>query len=308
MLDKSEMIFGVRAVIEAIQAGKEIDKILVKKDIQSDLSKELFAALKGLLIPVQRVPVERINRITRKNHQGVVAFISSVTYQKTEDLVPFLFEQGKNPFFVMLDGVTDVRNFGAIARTCECAAVDAVIIPARGSASVNADAVKTSAGALHTLPVCREQNLRATLQYLKDSGFRIVAATEKGDYDYTKADYTGPLCIIMGAEDTGVSYDNLALCDEWVKIPMLGTIESLKDSGFRIVAATEKGDYDYTKADYTGPLCIIMGAEDTGVSYENLALCDEWVKIPMLGTIESLNVSVAAGILIYEAVKQRNND
>ena len=110
-----------------------------------------------------------------------------MTYQKTEDLVPFLFEQGKNPFFVMLDGITDVRNFGAIARTCECAAVDAVIIPARGSVSVNADAMKTSAGALHTLPVCREQNLRATLQYLKDSGFRIVAATEKGDYDYTKA-------------------------------------------------------------------------------------------------------------------------
>ena len=171
MLDKSEMIFGVRAVIEAIQAGKEIDKILVKKDIQSDLSKELFAALKGTLIPVQRVPVERINRITRKNHQGVIAFISSVTYQKTEDLVPFLFEQGKNPFFVMLDGVTDVRNFGAIARTCECAAVDAVIIPARGSASVNADAVKTSAGALHTLPVCREQSLRSTQQ-----GVRLSAA------------------------------------------------------------------------------------------------------------------------------------
>ena len=246
MVDKSEMIFGVRAVIEAIQAGKEIDKILVKKDIQSDLSKELFAALKGTLIPVQRVPVERINRITRKNHQGVIAFISSVTYQKTEDLVPFLFEEGKNPLFVMLDGVTDVRNFGAIARTCECAAVDAVIIPAKGSVTVNADAMKTSAGALHVLPVCREQNLKVTLQYLKDSGFRIVAATEKGDYDYTKADYTGPMCIIMGAEDKGVSY-------------------------------------------------------------ENLALCDEWVKIPMLGTIESLNVSVAAGILIYEAVKQITN-
>ena len=220
MIDKSEMIFGVRAVIEAIQAGKEIDKILVKKDIQSDLSKELFTALKGTLIPVQRVPVERINRITRKNHQGVVAFISSVTYQKTEDLVPFLFEEGKNPF--------------------------SVIIPAKGSVTVNADAMKTSAGALHTLPVCREQNLKTTLQYLKDSGFRIVAATEKGDYDYTKADYTGPMCIIMGAEDTGVSYDNLALCDEWV-------------------------------------------------------------KIPMLGSIESLNVSVAAGILIYEGVKQRTN-
>ena len=203
-MDKNEMIFGVRAVIEAIQAGKEIDKILVKKDIQSDLSKELFAAIKGTMIPVQRVPVERINRITRKNHQGVIAFVSAVTYQKVEDIVPFLFEEGKNPLFVMLDGLTDVRNFGAIARTCECAAVDAVVIPARGSVTVNAAAMKTSAGALHTLAVCKEQNLKSTLQFLKDSGFRIIAATEKGDYDYTKADYTGPTCIIMGSEDTGV--------------------------------------------------------------------------------------------------------
>ncbi len=244
MIDKSEMIFGVRAVIEAIQAGKDIDKVLIKKDIQSDLSRDLFAALKGSLIPVQRVPVERLNRITRKNHQGVVAYVSAVTYQRTEDLVPYLFEQGKTPFFVMLDGITDVRNFGAIARTCECAAVDAVIIPAKNSVTVNADAVKTSAGALHTLPVCREQSLTDTLKYLKECGFRLVAATEKGDYNYT--------------------------CGE-----------------------------------YTGPLCLIMGAEDKGVAYEHLALCDEWVKIPMLGTIESLNVSVAAGILIYEAVKQR---
>ena len=154
----NDMIFGVRAVIEALEAGKEIDKILVKRDIQSELSKELFAALKGSTIPVQRVPVERLNRITKKNHQGVVAFISPVTYQLTEQVVPFLFEQGKNPFFIMLDGVTDVRNFGAIARTCECAGVDAIIIPNRDSVSVNADAVKTSAGALHKLPVCREVN------------------------------------------------------------------------------------------------------------------------------------------------------
>lgn len=243
-MEKNEMIFGVRAVIEAIQAGKEIDKILVKKDIQSDLSKELFAAIKGLDVFVQRVPVERINKITTKNHQGVVAFISAVTYQKTDALVPFLFEEGKTPFFVMLDGVTDVRNFGAIARTCECAGVDAIIIPSRNSVSVNADAMKTSAGALHTLPVCRETSLTATIKYLKDSGFKVVAATEKGDYDYTKGTYTDPVCIIMGAEDTGVSYDHLALCDEWV-------------------------------------------------------------KIPILGKIESLNVSVAAGILVYEAVKQR---
>lgn len=224
------MIFGVRAVIEALQAGKEIDKILVKRDIQSDLSKELFAALKGTTIPVQRVPVERLNRITKKNHQGVVAFISPVTYQLAEQLVPFLFEQGRNPFFIALDGVTDVRNFGAIARTCECAGVDAILIPNRDSVSVNADAIKTSAGALHKLPVCRELNLTSTLRYLKESGFRLIAATEKGDYDYTQADYSGPLCIIMGAEDKGVSYDNLALCDEWVKIPMHGTIESLNVS------------------------------------------------------------------------------
>ena len=238
------MIFGVRAVIEAIEAGKEIDKILVKKDIQSELSKELFAALKGTNIFIQRVPVERINRITTKNHQGVIAFVSAVTYYKVEDVVPTLFEEGKVPFFVMLDGVTDVRNFGAIARTCDCAGVDAIIIPSRNSVSVNADAMKTSAGALHTLPVCKEQSLTTAIKYLKDSGFKIVAATEKGDYDYTKANYKDPLCIIMGAEDTGVSYDHLALCDEWI-------------------------------------------------------------KIPLFGKIESLNVSVAAGVLIYEAVKQR---
>ncbi|MDD6892060.1 MAG: RNA methyltransferase substrate-binding domain-containing protein, partial [Bacteroidales bacterium] len=192
MIEKNEMIFGARAVIEAIQAGKEIDKVLVKKDIQSELSKELFAALKETFIPVQRVPVERINRITKKNHQGVIAFISPVTYQRTEDIVPFLFEQGKNPLFVLLDGLTDVRNFGAIARTCECAGVDAIIIPSRNSVSVNADAIKTSAGALHKIPVCREPNIKNTLQFLKESGFKLVAATEDGDYDYTCGQYTDP--------------------------------------------------------------------------------------------------------------------
>ena len=230
MLDKSEMIFGVRAVIEAIQAGKEIDKILVKKDIQSDLSKELFAALKGLLIPVQRVPVERINRITRKNHQGVVAFISSVTYQKTEDLVPFLFEQGKNPFFVMLDGVTDVRNFGAIARTCECAGVDAIVIPSRGSVTVNADAIKTSAGALHVLSVCKEKSITEAIRFLQASGVKVYAASEKAFENYTAIKYDGPVAIVMGAEDTGVSMDNLRICDSMVKIPQFGTIGSLNVS------------------------------------------------------------------------------
>ena len=230
MLEKNEMIFGVRAVIEAIQAGREIDKVLVKKDIQSELSKELFTCLKNPLIPVQRVPVERINRITRKNHQGVVAFISSVTYQKTEDLVPFLFEEGKTPLFVMLDGITDVRNFGAIARTCECTGVDAIVLPERGSVSVNADAVKTSAGALLHIPVCRERSIHSAIRYLKDSGIKVVAASEKAVMNYTRVDYTVPVAVVMGAEDTGVDADNLRLCDEMVAIPQVGNIGSLNVS------------------------------------------------------------------------------
>ncbi|MBO5951539.1 MAG: 23S rRNA (guanosine(2251)-2'-O)-methyltransferase RlmB [Bacteroidaceae bacterium] len=241
------MIFGIRAVIEAIEAGKEIDKLLIKKDLQGDLSRELFNILKGRHIPVQRVPVEKLNRITRKNHQGVIAYTTQITYQHIEDIVPTLFEEGKNPFFVLLDGVTDVRNFGAIARTAECAGVDAIIIPSKNSVSVNADAIKTSAGALHTIPVCREDNLTKSIKYLKNCGIHIAGATEKGNRSYTK------------------------------------------------------GTYD-------GPVCLIMGAEDRGIPQEHLALCDEWVKIPILGHIGSLNVSVAAGVLIYEIVKQRNEE
>lgn len=227
---KNEMIFGVRAVLEAIDAGKEIDKILIKRDILSELSRELFAAVKGTNIPVQRVPVEKLNRITRKNHQGVIAFVSAVEYASVETLVPYLFEEGKDPILVLLDGITDVRNFGSIARTCECVGVDAIIIPSHGSVTVNADAVKTSAGALHTLPVCREKNITETIKYLKASGFRIVCATERGRMNYTQSDFNLPVCVVMGAEDTGIPSEHLALCDDWVSIPQYGKIESLNVS------------------------------------------------------------------------------
>ena len=230
MVNTNEMIFGVRAVLEAIEAGKEVDKILVKRDLQSELSRELFAALRGRTIPVVRVPVEKLNRITRKNHQGVIAYISAVEYAKAENLVPTLYEEGKMPFLVLLDGITDVRNFGSIARTCDCAGVDSIIIPAHNSVTVNADAVKTSAGALHTLPVCREKNITETLKLLKESGIRIVCATEKGKMNYTQANYTEPVCIVMGAEDTGIPHEHLALCDDWVSIPQFGNIESLNVS------------------------------------------------------------------------------
>ncbi len=239
------MIFGIRAVIEAIEAGKEIDKVIVRRELQGDLSKELFALLKTKDIPVQRVPAERLDRFTRKNHQGVIAFLSAITYEQIEDIIPFLYENGKDPFIVLLDGITDVRNFGAIARTCEVAGVDAIVIPAKGSVTVNADAVKTSAGALLKIPVCKEQSLTDAIQFLKNSGVTVVAATERGAVNYTEANYGGPVAIVMGAEDTGVSN-------------------------------------------------------------ENLRIVDNLVKIPQYGTIGSLNVSVAAGVLIYEVIRQRN--
>lgn len=241
---EKDMIFGIRAVIEAIQSGSEIDKILVRRDMTSELSRELFTALNGLEVPVQKVPLEKLNRITLKNHQGVIAFISPVTFQHIEDIIPSIYEEGRMPFIVVLDGVTDVRNFGAIARTCECAGVDAIVVPIKGGAALNGDAVKTSAGALLKIPVCREHNIVNALKFIASSGIKVVAATEKASQNYT---------------ETSMSE----------------------------------------------PLAIVMGAEDEGVSPEILRLCDNMVKIPMLGTIDSLNVSVAAGVLIYEAVRQR---
>lgn len=229
-MKENEMIFGVRAVIEAIQAGKEIDRLYIKRDLQSELSRELLAVLKEYGIIAQRVPVERLDRITRKNHQGVIAFISAITYQRLEDIIPFLYEQGKEPFIVLLDGITDVRNFGAIARTCECAGVDAIVIPAKGSVTVNADAIKTSAGALHVLPVCKEKNINQAIRFLKDSGVTVIAATEKAADVYMDVPMEGPIALVMGAEDTGVSNDNLRISDRIVKIPQFGTIGSLNVS------------------------------------------------------------------------------
>ena len=233
------MIFGTRAVIEAIQAGKEVDKILMRRDLSNDLSRELFNIVKETHIPIQRVPQEKLDRLTRKNHQGVIAFISAITYQKLEDIVPFLYEEGKNPFIVLLDGITDVRNFGAIARSCECGGVDAIVIPTRNSVSVNADAVKTSAGALLSLPVCKESSIMDAIKFLKNCGYKVYAATEKAHANYTQADYSAPTAIVLGGEDMGISMDNLRICDEMVKIPILGSIASLNVSAAAAVLIYE---------------------------------------------------------------------
>ena len=188
-MKESEMVFGIRAVIEAIQAEKEIDKVLVRRDLQGELAKELLELARERMIQVQRVPSERLDRYTRKNHQGVIAFISAVIYQHLEDILPSIYEEGRDPFIVLLDGVTDVRNFGAIARTCECAGVDAIVIPAKGSASVNADAIKTSAGALHVIPVCKEKSINSAIRFLQQSGVRVYAASEKSAENYTDVSY-----------------------------------------------------------------------------------------------------------------------
>ncbi|MBQ3556079.1 MAG: 23S rRNA (guanosine(2251)-2'-O)-methyltransferase RlmB [Bacteroidales bacterium] len=230
MIKSSDMIFGIRAVAEAISAGKEVDKILIRKDLTGELAGELFEMLRGSNIVVQRVPQEKLNSITRKNHQGVIAFISPINYQPVEEIVASLYEQGKVPFIIVLDHLTDVRNFGAIARTAECAGVDAIIIPSKGSVSVTADAVKTSAGALMNIPVCRVQSLYNCVKYLKDCGLRIMGASEKSNINYTDADMTTPLALVMGAEDKGISTEILSLTDTTVSLPQYGKIASLNVS------------------------------------------------------------------------------
>lgn len=244
-MDKNDYIYGIRPVMEAIEAGKDIDKVLVKKDLSGDLINELYELVKRYRILIQMVPLEKINRITRKNHQGVLAVLSSVTYSNISNVMPEIYENGRMPFLVALDGITDVRNFGAIARTCECAGVDAVVIPERHSVSVSGDAMKTSAGALNYLQVCRERSMQGALEYLKKNGCKIVGASGK----------------------------------------------------------TKK---TYTDVDYSVPTVIVMGSEDTGMTPEVEAVCDELVTIPEYGQINSLNVSVAAGIMMYEVVRQRN--
>jgi 23S rRNA (guanosine2251-2'-O)-methyltransferase len=227
---ENNFIFGLRPVIEAIEAGKDIDKILIKKGLSGELINELYAAMREHHSNYQLVPEEKLNSITRKNHQGVVAFISPVPLQKIEDIIPSLYEQGINPFIVALDGITDVRNLGSIARTCECAGVNAILLPEKGSAQLNADAMKTSSGALNHLPVCRTAMFKKSLQLLKDSGIKLVAATEKAETLYHKPDYTGPVCIVMGSEDTGIEPEILRICDDLVKLPVFGKISSLNVS------------------------------------------------------------------------------
>ena len=188
--DNAALIYGMRPIFEAMESGKTIDKVLFQKGLHGELFKQLFYEVRQHKIPFQYVPLEKLNRLTRNNHQGVVAFLSAIEYSNIFDIVPTIFEEGRVPFLLLLDKVTDVRNVGAIARSAECAGVDAIILPLNGGAQLNEDAVKSSAGALNKIPVCRHSNLVEVIQFLKDSGVEVVGVTEKANHALYNKDLT----------------------------------------------------------------------------------------------------------------------
>ncbi|MBX3102537.1 MAG: 23S rRNA (guanosine(2251)-2'-O)-methyltransferase RlmB [Bacteroidetes bacterium] len=223
-----DLLFGFHAVEEALNAGKDIDRVLYRQGLRTPQAEELRARLRQNGVNIQQVPVEKLDTISRgKNHNGVIAYAAAVSYQKVEDIVPFLFEEGKTPLLILLDGVTDVRNIGGIARTAECLGAHAIILPRQGAARLGADAVQASAGALHHLPVCRVEDPVATAEYLQSCGISLVAATEKAWKTPEQVDFTAPLCLIMGAEDVGIRPELLALSQEQVSIALSGRIGSL---------------------------------------------------------------------------------
>ncbi|WP_461127731.1 23S rRNA (guanosine(2251)-2'-O)-methyltransferase RlmB [Spirosoma aerophilum] len=242
--EPDEMVFGIQSVIETLKSDQQIDKLYMEKGLSNpDIQNLAFQKR----VTIQRVPVERLDRFTRKNHQGVVCLIAQVQYVKLSNVIADVFERGEVPFFLLLDRITDVRNFGAIARTAECTGIQCIVIPGRGAAAINSDAMKTSSGALNHISVCREPDLTETVKYLQESGITVVACTEKSARDL----------------------------------------------------------YERT-TDLTGPMAIIMGSEEDGISPELLRMVDTHVKIPLLGAVGSLNVSVATGVILYEAVRQRS--
>lgn len=226
----TDMIYGTRAVMEAIRAGKQIEKILVQAGLNNDLLRELASLAREHNLPLTYVPQEKLNRYSYKNHQGVICMLSAITYSSLNDLIDFAYSQGREPFFIILDRVTDVRNFGAIARTAECAGVEGIIIGEKGNAPITSDAMKTSAGALNHLAVCREPDLKKTLKFLRDNGIMIVACTEKSDKNIYDIKFDRPVALIMGSEEDGISDELLREADELVKIPLKGKIGSLNVS------------------------------------------------------------------------------
>jgi len=225
--ERTDIIYGIHSVIEAIKADRELNKILIQKGIQKEVFNDLRAALTGKHFQLQFVPVQKIDSLTTGNHQGVVAFVTPIEYQSVETLVDKWLEEGQKPTILVLDRITDVRNFGAIARTAECEGVDAILIPSKGSALVSSDAMKSSAGALNRIPVCKTDDLKNSLFYLQQSGLRLIACTEKSASPLFQVNLRGAVAIIMGSEENGITQDIINMSDIKAKIPMRGSISSL---------------------------------------------------------------------------------
>ena len=243
-MQEETQIFGIRAIIEAINSGKTIDKVFLQKGLKGELYSELDSLIRRTQINCSYVPVEKLNRLTKKNHQGAVAQISPIEFYDLENLVLNTIESGKTPLFLLLDQISDVRNFGAIIRTAECAGVNGIVIQKKGGAPVNGDTIKTSAGAVFKMPICKVDHIKDAVFFMQASGIKVIAATEK-------------------------------------------TNNTLYDISFK------------------EPCAIIMGSEDRGINPSTLKVVDEKAKLPLLGDIDSLNVSVACGAFLYEAVRQR---
>ena len=222
--NKQQVIYGLRPVIEALASGQQVERVLIQNGLNSSLLNELRSKLKECDVPFQYVPVEKLNKMTTGNHQGVVATIAAVKYHSFMELVETLPEMAT---VVLLDHVTDVRNMGAIARTAECTGVSALVVPDHGSAAINEDAVKTSSGALLRLPVCREQNLKTVVNLAKQYGYQVVAATEKGAVHYREVNFRQPTLLVMGNEETGISTELLKMSDVRAKLPIVGEVASL---------------------------------------------------------------------------------
>ena len=229
-MEKTEIIFGMHSVMEAIKENKEFDKILIASDLRGPNLTELRNLLKEHKISSQNLPMQKMNHLSKQNHQGVIAYISPIEYQPFEEVLSKAFESGELPLFLILDRVSDVGNFGAICRSAECLGVHGIVIPVKGSAQINAEAIKRSAGAVLKVNISRERDLASVAEYLKNSGLQIIACSEKTDYTLKKVDFKQPTAIIMGSEENGINSNLMNIADKIVKIPMKGGIESLNVS------------------------------------------------------------------------------
>lgn len=230
-MDAKDIVFGIQPVLEALRSGKSMDKILLQRDIiRSPKVTSIMNQAKALGIPISNVPLPKLHKITRKNHQGVIAMVAAIQFMPLHMVVQNIYDEGQSPFLLILDRVTDVRNFGAICRTAECAGVHAIVIPQKGAAQVNSDAMRTSSGALNYIPVCRVLNLEKTLVFLQESGLQVVACTEKAEAQIYDIDLNIPLAIVMGSEEDGISSGILRKVDHQAKIPLVGQVSSLNVS------------------------------------------------------------------------------